>query len=47
MSRHFGRIASAFCVVALSVLALVHMAQSCALDRGSVNCKAWTTTLTI
>ena len=30
MSRHFGRIASAFCVVALSVLALVHMAQSCA-----------------
>jgi hypothetical protein len=29
MSRHFGRIASAFCVVALSVLALVHLAQSC------------------
>jgi hypothetical protein len=30
MSRHFGRIASAFSVVALSVLALVHLAQSCA-----------------
>ena len=29
MSRHFSRGAFAFCVVALSVLALVHLAQSC------------------
>ncbi|HET7105244.1 MAG TPA: hypothetical protein VFI38_00425 [Candidatus Acidoferrum sp.] len=30
MSRHFGRGAFAFCLVALSILALVHLAQSCA-----------------